>query len=89
MRLLVLGGDGYLGWPELAPFDAIIVTCAPKHVPAPLVKQLREGGRMVIPVGNRSWQELVYLEKTGGEMKEVSVLPVLFVPMVDSLGKGY
>jgi len=82
-------GDGYLGWPEHAPFDAIIVTCASKHVPQPLIDQLKEGGRMVIPVGNRFWQELVYLEKVAGELKEVSVLPVLFVPMVDSTGKGY
>ncbi|MCS7090415.1 MAG: protein-L-isoaspartate(D-aspartate) O-methyltransferase [Verrucomicrobiota bacterium] len=74
-------GDGYLGWPEAAPFDAIMVTCAPDHVPQPLVDQLREGGRMIIPVGPPGLQELVLLRKSGGKLERRAVLPVLFVPM--------
>ena len=64
--MLVRVGDGYEGWPEHAPFDAIIVTCSPAHVPQPLVDQLRDGGRMIIPVGDaKSGQELYLLEKRG------------------------
>jgi protein-L-isoaspartate(D-aspartate) O-methyltransferase len=74
-------GDGYLGWPEAAPFDAVIVTCAPDHIPRPLVDQLREGGRMIIPVGESADQELYLLEKQGGEVVTRSVLAVRFVPM--------
>ena len=74
-------GDGYRGWPEAAPFDAIIVTCAPDHVPAPLVAQLQEGGRMVIPVGEFGAQRLHVLEKLHGQLEERAVLPVSFVPM--------
>lgn len=73
-------GDGYQGWPEEAPFDAIIVTCAPDHVPQPLVVQLREGGRLVIPVGAGT-QELVVLRKVAGTLERESVIPVRFVPM--------
>jgi protein-L-isoaspartate(D-aspartate) O-methyltransferase len=74
-------GDGYKGWPEHAPFDAIIVTCAPEHVPQPLVNQMKEGGRMIIPVGNYLAQELYLLEKANGGMRQSAVLPVRFVPM--------
>ncbi len=74
-------GDGYKGWPEEAPFDAIIVTAAPETIPRPLVDQLAEGGRMVIPVG-KFVQELVLLEKTGGKIRKRSVTSVRFVPMV-------
>lgn len=74
-------GDGYKGWPENAPFDAIIVTCAPDRVPRPLTDQLKEGGRMIIPVGDRFAQELYLLEKKNGQLKEGAVLPVRFVPM--------
>jgi protein-L-isoaspartate(D-aspartate) O-methyltransferase len=74
-------GDGYKGWPENAPFDAIIVTCAPDRVPRPLTDQLKEGGRMIIPVGDRFAQELYLLEKKNGQLKESAVLPVRFVPM--------
>jgi len=77
----VLHGDGYRGWPEHAPFDAIIVTCAPDKIPAPLVEQLRNGGRMIIPVGSGMNQELVLLRKTGDKIEQQSVLPVRFVPM--------
>ena len=75
-------GDGYKGWPELAPFDVIIVTCAPDHVPQQLTDQLKDGGRMIIPVGNRFAQELYLLEKKNGQLKESVTLPVRFVPMV-------
>jgi protein-L-isoaspartate(D-aspartate) O-methyltransferase len=74
-------GDGYKGWPEHAPFDAITVTCAPDHVPQPLIDQLKEGGRMIIPVGSFGDQELYLLEKKNGELKRRAVLPVRFVPM--------
>jgi protein-L-isoaspartate(D-aspartate) O-methyltransferase len=74
-------GDGYKGWPEHAPFDSVIVTCAPDHVPQPLVDQLKENGRMIIPVGVGDAQELVLLEKEAGKMRRRSVLPVRFVPM--------
>ncbi len=88
-NLSVKIGDGYKGWPEFAPFDAIIVTCAPTHIPKPLEEQLKEGGRMIVPVGERYVQELVLLEKKGGKLKKRNVLPVLFVPMVDERGKPY
>lgn len=77
----VRAGDGYQGWPEAAPFDAIIVTCAPDHVPEPLVRQLKDGGRMVIPVGESGRQQLYVLEKRGGKIEQRAVLPVKFVPM--------
>jgi protein-L-isoaspartate(D-aspartate) O-methyltransferase len=75
-------GDGYLGWPEKSPFDAIIVTCAPDNIPSPLVDQLAEGGRMIIPVGNSYDQVLYLLEKRNGKIKKTATLPVLFVPML-------
>jgi protein-L-isoaspartate(D-aspartate) O-methyltransferase len=75
-------GDGYQGWPEEAPFDAIIVTCAPDKVPELLVEQLKDDGRMVIPVGERFAQQLYLLEKKNGQLKESATLPVRFVPMV-------
>jgi len=80
-NVLVKGGDGYKGWPEHAPFDAIIVTAAPDHVPQPLIEQLKEGGRMVIPVGKTYAQELQVLEKHGGVVKQTAALPVKFVPL--------
>ncbi|MBN1355012.1 protein-L-isoaspartate(D-aspartate) O-methyltransferase [bacterium] len=73
-------GDGFAGWPEQAPFDGIIVTCAPKKVPPPLLDQMAEGGRLVIPVG-KFWQELKVLEKKEGKIRERDVIPVRFVPM--------
>ena len=76
----VRAGDGYLGWPEAAPFDAIIVTAAPDHVPQPLLDQLKVGGRLVLPVGER-WQELVVCTKTEAGIERRSVIPVRFVPM--------
>jgi len=77
----VKAGDGYKGWREHAPFDAIIVTAAPDHVPQPLVEQLKEGGRMIIPVGKTFAQELYLLEKRGGVVKQTAVIPVKFVPL--------
>lgn len=73
-------GDGYGGWPDEAPFDAIIVTAAPVHVPQPLVDQLAVGGRMIIPVG-QGWQSLRVLAREADGVTEETVLPVLFVPM--------
>jgi protein-L-isoaspartate(D-aspartate) O-methyltransferase len=75
-------GDGYQGWAEHAPFDAIIVTCAPESVPEPLREQLKEGGRMVIPVGPQwTYQTLYLLQKRGGKLESEAVETVRFVPM--------
>jgi len=73
-------GDGYEGWPDEAPFDAIIVTAAPKHIPEPLVQQLAIGGRMVIPVGNY-YQDLVLLIKKEHGVQKKDITAVRFVPM--------
>lgn len=73
-------GDGYLGLPEHAPFDAILVAAAPDHVPEPLLEQLAVGGRMILPVGTRA-QELVLLRRTSTGIERESILPVRFVPM--------
>jgi protein-L-isoaspartate(D-aspartate) O-methyltransferase len=76
-------GDGYLGWPEAAPFDAVIVTAAPDHVPQPLVDQLAEGGRMVLPVGPEGGpQKLRLLVKKEGKVASRDLEQVLFVPLV-------
>jgi protein-L-isoaspartate(D-aspartate) O-methyltransferase len=79
----VLIGDGYYGWEEHAPFDGIIVTAAASHIPPPLIKQLKPGGRMVIPVGSPFLtQQLMLVEKAkDGKIKTKQVLPVLFVPL--------
>jgi protein-L-isoaspartate(D-aspartate) O-methyltransferase len=74
-------GDGYQGWPEEAPFDKIIVTCSPEQVPQPLIEQLKEEGRMVIPVGERYEQTIYLMKKKDGEMETESLQPTLFVPM--------
>ena len=75
-------GDGHKGWPEHAPFDAVVVTCAPDHIPQPLVEQLREGGKMIIPVGPQGGaQKLYLLRKKDGKIRREAVLPVRFVPM--------
>jgi protein-L-isoaspartate(D-aspartate) O-methyltransferase len=73
-------GDGYIGWEEFAPFDAIIVTAAPPHIPQPLLDQLKERGRLVIPVGDY-YQELKKITKVKGEIKSQDIIPVVFVPM--------
>ena len=74
-------GDGFQGWAEHAPFDSIIVTCSPEGPPAALVQQLREGGRMVIPVGERFQQTLVRFTKVNGKLKAEPLQPTFFVPM--------
>jgi protein-L-isoaspartate(D-aspartate) O-methyltransferase len=79
-------GDGYLGWPEAAPFDAIIVTAAPARVPEPLKQQLKVGGRLVLPVG-KSDQELKVITRTTGGFSERDVIPVRFVPMTGKAGE--
>ena len=79
----VKAGDGYLGWPEAGPFDAIMVTCGAKHVPGPLFEQLKPGGRMVIPVGAVADGQALLLVTKGpkGERVERELLPVRFVPL--------
>jgi protein-L-isoaspartate(D-aspartate) O-methyltransferase len=80
-------GDGYRGWPEAAPFDAIIVTCAPEQVPKVLVDQLKMGGRMIVPVGPPNGAQELYLLRRHPEGLEIqAVLPVRFVPMVGKAG---
>ncbi len=74
-------GDGYEGWPDAAPFDAVIVTCAPQKIPRPLVDQLKEGGRMVIPLGDRFNQTVHLIIKKDGKMIDRELRPTLFVPM--------
>ena len=74
-------GDGFLGWPDAAPFDKIIVTCSPESVPKPLIEQLREGGQMIIPVGERYQQTLYRMTKKDGKMVREALRPTLFVPM--------
>jgi protein-L-isoaspartate(D-aspartate) O-methyltransferase len=74
-------GDGFQGWPEASPFDKIIVTCSPEKVPQPLVDQLRNGGLMVIPVGQRYQQTLYLMRKTNGKLQSEALRPTLFVPM--------
>ena len=81
LNVRVLAGDGYKGWPEYAPFNSIIVTCAPDRVPQPLIDQLQDGGRMIIPVGTLWDQKLYLLQKHGTTIEQQAVLPVAFVPM--------
>lgn len=76
-------GDGWKGWPEAAPFDAIIVTAAPDTIPPALLAQLKEGGRMIIPVGPQAGaQDLVLVTKRGGKITQRPLIPVRFVPFV-------
>ena len=79
-NIQIRAGDGYRGWPDRAPFDAIVVTAAPPEVPAPLLEQLAPGGRMIIPVG-RIDQELLVIVRTEGGLERQRVIPVRFVPM--------
>ncbi len=83
-------GDGYQGWAEHAPFDAIMVTCSPTNIPEALTDQLAEGGRMIIPVGRQQGIQYLYLlEKRNGKIRQRNVMPVRFVPMIDDKGKAY
>ena len=77
----VQSGDGHSGWPHPESFDSIIVTCAPDHVPGPLVAQLKEGGRMLIPVGPARHQQIYLLQKANGKLSQQAILPVRFVPL--------
>ncbi|MCZ6799748.1 MAG: protein-L-isoaspartate(D-aspartate) O-methyltransferase [Nitrospirae bacterium] len=79
-NVTVRAGDGYQGWPEEAPFDAIILTAAPDHVPQPLLDQLAVGGRMILPVGKFS-QQLILFRRTETGLERTNLLPVMFVPM--------
>jgi protein-L-isoaspartate(D-aspartate) O-methyltransferase len=82
-KVRVKSGDGYLGWPEAAPFAAILVTAAAPRVPPALAEQLKEGGRLVIPLGDPGGsQTLVRLRRVQGQLKEEASLPVRFVPLV-------
>jgi len=74
-------GDGYQGWPEKAPFDKIIVTCSPERIPAALVEQLKDGGQMIIPVGERYQQNLFRVTKKDGKLQQETLQATLFVPM--------
>ena len=80
-------GDGYQGMPEQAPFDAVIVTAAPGHIPQPLVDQLKKGGKMIIPVGDHYQKLILITKKPDGSVKKKSVLPVRFVPMTGEAQK--
>ena len=80
-NVVVKSGDGYYGWKEHAPFDAIVVTAAAEHIPPPLIEQLKDGGRMIIPVGSPFMvQQLMLVEKIEGKTRTSSLLPVRFVP---------
>jgi protein-L-isoaspartate(D-aspartate) O-methyltransferase len=85
-NILVKKGDGYEGWPEFAPFDAITVAAALDHVPQPLIDQLREGGRMVIPVGSAQHQQLLLIEKNPSGLRRRAICPVRFVPFTRRAG---
>lgn len=76
-------GDGHLGWPEFAPYHAIIVTCAPESIPSLLLEQLAEGGRLIIPVGPMGNQQLLLLKKENGKILKENLIPVIFVPMTN------
>ncbi len=81
--------DGYYGWPEGAPFDCIMITASVDHVPPPLLAQLADGGRLILPLGNPfSYQNLVLVTKRGGTFTTDSILGVLFVPMTGAAEKG-
>ena len=85
-NITVKCADGYQGWKEHAPFDGVIVTAAPDHIPQPLVDQLKIGGRLVIPVGDL-FQELMVVTKTGEGMRKETIIPVRFVPMTGEAEK--
>ena len=74
-------GNGYLGWPEFAPFDAIIITCAVTPIPQPLIEQLTDGGRLVVPLGEGGYQELTLIKKEGKDLERLFITGCRFVPM--------
>jgi len=84
-NIVLRQGDGYFGWKDAAPFDVIIVTAAADHIPPPLIRQLREGGRMVIPLGHPFFtQKLILVEKKNGKVRSRDLIPVRFVPLTGS-----
>jgi protein-L-isoaspartate(D-aspartate) O-methyltransferase len=85
-NILVKKGDGYEGWPEFAPFDAITVAAALDHIPQPLINQLREGGRMTIPVGDPHHQQLLLIEKNPSGLRRRAICRVRFVPFTRKAG---
>jgi protein-L-isoaspartate(D-aspartate) O-methyltransferase len=86
-NVTVRAGDGYRGWPEHAPFDAIVLTAAPPEIPEPLVAQLAAGGRLVAPVGG-AVQKLVVVERTASGITRRTIAPVRFVPMTGEAQRG-
>ena len=81
-KVATRAGDGFFGWPEAAPFDAVVVTAAAEFIPPPLIDQLKDGGLMVIPVGTPfQVQTLMLVEKSGGKTRSRSLMPVRFVPL--------
>ena len=82
-------GDGYQGWNEFAPYDAILVTCAPTHIPVFLKNQVIDQGQIILPVGNREEQKLLLLEKKGDKIVQKSIFQVKFVPMINKKGISY
>jgi protein-L-isoaspartate(D-aspartate) O-methyltransferase len=80
-RIQTRVGDGYLGWEAAAPFDGIIVTCAPREIPPPLLEQLKDGGHLVIPYGSSWAQELVLVTRKKDRFERRSIIPVRFVPL--------
>ncbi len=82
----VIYGDGTKGWQPEAPFDRVIVTAASPDIPKPLAEQLKEGGKLIIPVGSTYWQDLVLIEKKGGALIRKDFLPVMFVPLIGEHG---
>ena len=86
-KIQVRAGDGYQGWPEVAPFDRIIITAAPPRVPQPLIDQLKPGGRLVVPEGIREQTLILYTKSADGKLQRESVLPVRFVPMTGEAQK--
>jgi len=87
LNVVVRAGDGYQGWPEEAPFDAIILTAAPEHIPQPLLDQLAVGGRVILPLG-KTVQNLMLLKRTPDGWKKEALLPVSFVPMTGRAESG-
>ncbi|HJX02070.1 MAG TPA: hypothetical protein VJ348_02705, partial [Candidatus Humimicrobiaceae bacterium] len=82
-NIIMSNHDGYLGWEKYAPYDRIIVTAAPDHIPRPFVDQLKDGGIMVIPVGPSSWNQILYkVIKQGSNIKKIDLCGVAFVPLV-------
>jgi protein-L-isoaspartate(D-aspartate) O-methyltransferase len=87
-KVQVKQGDGFFGWPEQAPFDAIMVTCAPEHIPEPLIQQLKDSGRLIIPAGSTFFhQTLKLLTRVKGENRIKNIVPVRFVPMTGEAEK--